>query len=95
LGFELGENFFRAKIIHYIPLIVAVWDAGYDAVLRGAAAMVVASTTKEADNGMVDLTLALSYLELAALTMGIGTCCEQLNMSGIKNVFSSCASTLR
>jgi nitroreductase len=36
--------------------------------------MVVASTPKEAGNGMVDLTLALSYLELAAPAMGIGTC---------------------
>jgi nitroreductase/NAD-dependent dihydropyrimidine dehydrogenase PreA subunit len=58
----------------YMPLIVAAWDAGYDAVLRGAAAMVVASAPKEAGNGMVDLTLALSYLELVAPTMDLGTC---------------------
>ena len=58
----------------YMPLLVAAWDAGYDAVLRGAPALVVASAPKEAGNGMVDLTLALSYLELAAPTTGIGTC---------------------
>ncbi|NNL76026.1 MAG: 4Fe-4S dicluster domain-containing protein [Desulfobacterales bacterium] len=58
----------------YMPLIIAAWDAGYDAVLRGAPVMVVASTPKEANNGMVDLTLALSYLELAAPTLGIGAC---------------------
>ncbi|MCD6294340.1 MAG: nitroreductase family protein [Deltaproteobacteria bacterium] len=29
---------------------------------------------KKALNGMVDLTLALSYLELAAPTLGLGTC---------------------
>ena len=58
----------------YMPLIVAGWDAGYDAVLRGAPALIVASAPKETGNGMVDLTLALSYLELAAPTLGIGTC---------------------
>ena len=58
----------------YIPRIVAAWDAGYDAVLRGAPAMVVASAPKEDRNGMVNLTLALSYLELAAPGMGLGTC---------------------
>jgi len=58
----------------YLPMIIAAWDVGYDAVLRGAPAMVVASTPKEVGNGMVDLTLALSYLELAAPAMGIGTC---------------------
>jgi nitroreductase/NAD-dependent dihydropyrimidine dehydrogenase PreA subunit len=58
----------------YIPRIVAAWDVGYDAVLRGAPAMVVASAPKEDLNGTVDLTLALSYLELAAPSMGLGTC---------------------
>jgi nitroreductase/NAD-dependent dihydropyrimidine dehydrogenase PreA subunit len=58
----------------YMPLIIAAWDAGYDAVLRGAPAMVLASAPKEASNGMVDLTLALSYFELAAPSLGIGTC---------------------
>jgi nitroreductase/NAD-dependent dihydropyrimidine dehydrogenase PreA subunit len=58
----------------YIPAIVAAWDAGYDAILRGAPALVVASAPKEDPNGMVNLTLALSYLELAAPSMGLGTC---------------------
>lgn len=58
----------------YLPMIISAWDVGYDAVLRGAPALVVASTPKEAGNGMVDLTLALSYLELAAPAIGMGTC---------------------
>lgn len=58
----------------YIPGIVAAADAGYDAVLRGAPALVVASAPREDLNGTVDLTLALSYLELAATGMGLGTC---------------------
>ena len=58
----------------YLPMIVAAWDAGYDSVLRGAPAVVVASAPKEAMNGTVDLTLALSYLDLLAPVMGLGTC---------------------
>lgn len=58
----------------YLPMIVAAWDAGNDSVLRGAPAVVIASAPKEAMNGMVDLTLALSYLDLLAPVMGLGTC---------------------
>jgi nitroreductase/NAD-dependent dihydropyrimidine dehydrogenase PreA subunit len=58
----------------YLPLIVKAWDEGYDSVLRDAPVLVVASAPKEALNGMVDLTLALSYLALMAPTMGLGTC---------------------
>lgn len=58
----------------YMPMIVAAWDVGYDAVLRGAPALVVASAPKEVGNGMVDLTIALSYLDLAAPILGLGTC---------------------
>ncbi len=56
-----------------LPRIVAAWDAGYDAVLRNAPALVVASAPKEAFHGMVDLTLALCYLDLVAPTLGLGT----------------------
>jgi nitroreductase/NAD-dependent dihydropyrimidine dehydrogenase PreA subunit len=58
----------------YLPLLVSAWEAGYDAVLRGAPALVVASAPREARSGMVDVTLALSYLELAAASAGLGTC---------------------
>jgi nitroreductase/NAD-dependent dihydropyrimidine dehydrogenase PreA subunit len=63
-----------AKKNPYIPGIVAAWDAGYDAVLRGAPVMVMASAPKKDHNGTVNLTLALSYLELAAPGMGLGAC---------------------
>jgi len=58
----------------YMPIIVGAWDMGFDAVLRDAPGLVIATAPKEDPNGMVDLTLALSYLELAAPSMGIGTC---------------------
>mgnify|MGYP001816171294 CR=1 FL=1 len=64
----------RSAKFPYIPGIVAAWDFGYDAVLRGAPAMVVASAPKEDLNGTVNLSVALSYLELAAPSMGLGAC---------------------
>lgn len=74
------------KFPPYFPRLVATWDAGHDAVLRNAPALVVASAPQEAGNGMVDLTLALSYLELAAPILGLGTCwagllCRALSFS--------------
>ena len=58
----------------YMPVVVDSWDKGFDAVLRDAPVLVVASAPKEANNGMVDVTLALSYFELAAPKLGLGTC---------------------
>jgi nitroreductase/ferredoxin len=58
----------------YLPLAVAAWDAGYDSVLRGAPVLITAIAPGEAMNGMVDLTLALSYLDLFATPMNLGTC---------------------
>lgn len=58
----------------YLPMVVAAWDAGFDSVLRDAPTVVIASAPKEAMNGMVDLTLALSYFDLLAPAMGLGTC---------------------
>lgn len=58
----------------YLPGVVDGWDSGCDTVLRDAPAVVIAMAPKQAMNGMVDLTLALSYLDLLAPTMGLGTC---------------------
>jgi len=64
----------QAPAASYLPLIVAAWDAGYDAVLRSAPCLVVASAPEASGTGMVDISLALCYLELAATTFGLGTC---------------------
>lgn len=58
----------------YLPMIVAAWDAGYDIVLRNAPVVVVASAPRQDPNGLVDVTLALCYLELAATAKGLGSC---------------------
>ena len=69
----------------YLPLAVAAWDAGFDSVLRGAPVLVTAMAPKEAMNGMVDLTLALSYLDLYATPMGLGTCWAGLLQGAMLN----------
>jgi nitroreductase/NAD-dependent dihydropyrimidine dehydrogenase PreA subunit len=58
---------------YYKPLI-AEWDAGHDTILRDAPVLIVALTPAEYHNGIVDLTIALSYLQLAAVPLGLGTC---------------------
>ncbi|MGD0230952.1 MAG: nitroreductase family protein [Syntrophorhabdales bacterium] len=58
----------------YLPRAVTAWESGRDPVLRGAPVVIVASAPAEAANGLVDLTLALSYLDLLAPTIGLGTC---------------------
>ena len=58
----------------YFPLVVAAWDAGNDMILRDAPALIVASAPEDSAFGLVDLSLALSYLELMAPTLGLGTC---------------------
>jgi len=54
--------------------VVARWATGYDGILRTARTLIVPSAPKESANGLVDLSIALSYLELAALPLGVGTC---------------------
>jgi nitroreductase/ferredoxin len=63
-----------AKAHPRFPSIVAKWESGHDFVLRGAPILVVASAPRQAENGFVDVTLALCYLDLLAPTMGLGTC---------------------
>jgi len=58
----------------YIPMMIGAWDMGYNSVTWSAPALIVASAPQEATTGMVDVALALSYLELAAQSFGLGTC---------------------
>jgi nitroreductase/NAD-dependent dihydropyrimidine dehydrogenase PreA subunit len=58
----------------YFRPAVARWSTGYDVVLRTAQTLIVPSAPKESPNGLVDVSIALAYLELAALPLGVGTC---------------------
>jgi nitroreductase/ferredoxin len=71
----------------YLPKIIAAWDAGSDSVLRSAPALVIAMAPPEAVmTGMVDLTLALSYLDLFAPAMGLGACWAGLLQGALVNL---------
>jgi nitroreductase/NAD-dependent dihydropyrimidine dehydrogenase PreA subunit len=69
----------------YCVPTVANWDAGNDVILRGASTMVIASAPSANTNGLVDLSIALSYLELAAPPLGVGTCWAGLLRAAMVN----------
>jgi nitroreductase/NAD-dependent dihydropyrimidine dehydrogenase PreA subunit len=56
------------------PAGVERWDLGYDFVLRGAPAVVVACAPASYDWGKQDCAIALTFLELAAESRGLGVC---------------------
>lgn len=53
---------------------VAAWEAGKDPVLRGAPALVVAHAPGSYPMARIDCTAALTFLDLAAPTEGLGAC---------------------
>jgi nitroreductase len=76
----------EAMVMPYMPLLVQGWDAGIDTILRSAPCLLVAMAPPEARNGMVDLTLALCYLELTAPLYGLGTCWAGLLQSALLSI---------
>jgi nitroreductase/ferredoxin len=58
----------------YIIPAIEAWDLGRDRILRNAPALAFATAPAEAVYGMVDLTIALSYLDLFAPKVGLTTC---------------------
>jgi nitroreductase len=69
----------------YYPAMVAGHRAGRDPITRRAPVLLVASTPLMASNGFVDISLAFSYLELMAPTLGLGTCWAGLVFSALTN----------
>ncbi len=53
---------------------ITAWEAGKDPVLRGAPALVIAHAPKGYALAQVDSTIALTFLDLAAPTSGLGAC---------------------
>lgn len=69
----IEQNPKGAALLAY-PQVVAAWDLGFDRVCRGAPHMIVAHANKKWAFGAEDTALALSYLELYAPVLGLGTC---------------------
>lgn len=58
----------------HMDMVVAGWDAGMDVICRGAPHVVVAHGQKKNPMAPAACTIALTYLELAAYSMGLGAC---------------------
>ncbi len=69
----------------YYPAMVKGHKAGLDPIIRRAPVLLVASTPEMRSNGTVDISLAFSYLELMAPTIGLGTCWAGLVYSALFN----------
>ena len=74
-----------ANISPYMGELIKAWDGGRDIILRSAPAVVLAMAPKEARNGLVDTTIALTYLDLMAPKLGLGTCWAGLLQSAMLN----------
>ena len=82
---ELIKNPQAVAAAPYLPAAVAAWDAGNDSVLRGAPTLVTAIAPPYARLGLVDLTIALSYLDVFAQTLELGTCWAGLVAGAMEN----------
>lgn len=69
----------------YAEAIVAGYDAGINTITHGAPCLIFASAPGRYANGMVDLSIALAYLELAAVSAGLGTCWLGLITSALRD----------
>lgn len=58
----------------YMAKLIDAWDAGHDAILRNAPALILGLVNKDGRNGLVDTTIALTYIDLVAPKFGLGTC---------------------
>jgi nitroreductase/NAD-dependent dihydropyrimidine dehydrogenase PreA subunit len=56
------------------PQLSALWERGRDVFLRGAPALAVVHTPSDTSWGAVDTGIALTFMELAAVSRGLGTC---------------------
>jgi nitroreductase/NAD-dependent dihydropyrimidine dehydrogenase PreA subunit len=57
-----------------LPRVVAAWDGGQERICRGAPHIIVVHGDKQYGFGAEDGALALSYLELYAPAIGLGSC---------------------
>lgn len=73
MHWAVENNTKEAEALH-LDNVIARWDAGVDIILRGAPIVIVAHAQKDNRRAITSCALALSYLELAATSMGLGTC---------------------
>lgn len=62
-----------AKSMHF-DLVIAAWEVGIDTVCRSAPHVIIAHGAKADPTAQTAATIAMTYLELAALPLGLGAC---------------------
>lgn len=62
-----------SKMLNFAGL-VAVWNTGYDVILRSAPHLLMTYAPQANGSAGVDAAIALTYAELAALSFDLGTC---------------------
>ena len=60
--------------VSYLGLIVSAWDLGIDVIMRGAPHLIIVHARTYMGLSQVDCIIALTHLELAAYSMGLGAC---------------------
>lgn len=70
----LVAEIFRPSEMSYLKGLVDAWDQGIDAILCNAPRLIVAHASPVNPWAQVDCAIAVTYLELAARTDGLGTC---------------------
>ena len=63
----------RAAVMHLEQTVLS-WDRGIDIIFRDAPVVIVAHAQKDNPRGEATCTIALTYMELAALGLGLGCC---------------------
>lgn len=66
----------RSPLAETLPLnfLVATWESGVDPIMRGAPHAIVCHAPEDIANAQRDGFIALTYLELAAYSQGLGAC---------------------
>ncbi len=57
-----------------MPGMIKAWESGLDPICRGAAGLVITHAPKDYLMAKTDSTIALTFLDLAAPSFGLGTC---------------------
>jgi nitroreductase/NAD-dependent dihydropyrimidine dehydrogenase PreA subunit len=73
MGYMLKEHTGIAKKMHF-DLVTAGWTFGMDTVSRGAPHLILANGDKNDLSTPSACTIAMTYLELAAQPLGLGSC---------------------
>jgi nitroreductase/NAD-dependent dihydropyrimidine dehydrogenase PreA subunit len=73
MRWTVGRDPQTAALMHLDKTIEA-WDKGTDVIFRHAPTIIIAHAQGENPRGTTTCTIALTYLELAAVGLGLGTC---------------------